>query len=87
MNKDIIIKELEALLNSYTAVLPIDHNSDIMGEPLLLSERDAASFLLDVEKAYKIDLNKLIPDLFVYSIDTVANRLLELVGENNVCRV
>jgi hypothetical protein len=87
MNKDIVIKKLEDILNSYTAVSPIDHSCDIMGGPLLLSERDAASFFLDIKKEFTVDLNKLIPDLIVYSLDDIADKLLELCVENNVCCV
>jgi hypothetical protein len=87
MNKENILRKLEELLSEYTAVLPIVHSSDIIAEPLLLSEREAASFFLDVEKEFQIDLNKLIPDLSVYSISAIADRLLVLCSKDNVCCV
>jgi hypothetical protein len=84
MNKEIVFRKLEEFLSTYTAVSPIENNIDIMGEPLLLSERDAASFFLDVEKEFKVDLNELIPNLIVYSLEDIANKLLALCNENNV---
>jgi hypothetical protein len=87
MDREIVVKKLEELLSAYSATSLMQNGSDIMSAPLLLSEREAASFFLDVEKEFKVDLNELIPDLFVYSIDAVANKLLELCGENSVCYV
>jgi hypothetical protein len=87
MNREIVLNKLENLLSSYTVVSPITHNNDIMTDPLLLSDRDAASFFLDVEKEFKIDLNKLIPDMIVYSLDNIADILIEVSVENNVCYV
>jgi hypothetical protein len=87
MNRELFLLKLEELLRIYTAVSTIPHSNDIMSEPLLLSERDTASFFLDVEKEYKIDLNELIPDLIVYSLDTIADKLSALCRDNNVCCV
>jgi hypothetical protein len=87
MYKENILIKLEELLSAYTRVSPISYDSDIMGEPILLSERDAASFFLDVEEEYKIDLNQLISDLIVYSISAIADRLLVLYSKDNVCCV
>jgi hypothetical protein len=81
MNKEFIIEKLENLLSSYTAMSRIDHSSDIMAEPLFLSECESTSFFLDIEKEFTVDLNKLIPDLTVYSLDAVADKLFELCRE------
>jgi hypothetical protein len=87
MYKEIVIKKLEEFLRSYTAISSIDYSSDIMAEPLLLSDRDAASFFLDIEREFKVDLNKLMPDLIVYSLEAIADKLSALCRDNNVCCV
>jgi hypothetical protein len=84
MNKEIVLMRLKELLSAYTAESPIEQSNDTMTEPMSLSECDAASFFLDVEKEYKVQLDELIPDLIVYSLDAIAGNLIKLCKVNNV---
>jgi hypothetical protein len=83
MNREIILVKLDEILGTYISVSSIEYSRDIMDEPLFLSERETASFFLDVEREFAVDLNKLIPELIIYSINTITDKLLELCKENN----
>jgi hypothetical protein len=85
MNRENVKAKLGELLSVYTTASSIDHSCDIMAEPLLLSERETASFFLDVVGIFSVDLNELLPNLSIYSIDAIANKLLDLREESNVC--
>jgi hypothetical protein len=78
MNREIVLGKLEELLSAYTDNSAIDQSSDIMAKPLLLSDCDSAAFFLDVEREFTVSLNILVPDLSIYSINSIADKLFEL---------
>jgi len=80
MKKETVIKKLEILLSMYTEKTYTNYDADIMAKPLLLSPCDTASYFLDVEREYNVNLNKVIPCLTVYSINNIADKILELCG-------
>ena len=83
MTKEIILKELEALflINANQPLVKLD--SDIMGHPLLLSACEAASFFLNVERKFAINLNELLPSLTAYSIDSISDKIVEFHCKNS----
>jgi hypothetical protein len=85
MTRENVKTKLNELLSVYITASSIDHSCDIMAEPLLLSEQETASFFLDVGGIFSVDLNELVPNLSIYSIDAIADKLLDLREDSNVC--
>jgi len=78
MSKETILKKLEPLLGIYAKEFFVNYDSDIMESPLSLSACDSAAFFLDVERELTIDLNELIPCLSIFSLNAIADRIIEL---------
>jgi len=84
MKKETVLKKLEILLSVYTKESSFDCDGDIMARPLLLSPYDAAAYFLDIEREYAVDLNDVIPCLTVYSLNNIADKIIELCATKSV---
>lgn len=81
ISKTTVVEKLEQLIKSYIDETEFSLSDDIMGKPLFLSAHELASFFLEIEETFSVDLNKLLPNLDMFSLDSIAELIVTLCDE------
>ncbi|WP_041703695.1 hypothetical protein [Lachnoclostridium phytofermentans] len=83
MKKDLISERLEQIICIYTNCRKIEPDIDLLAKPISLPPHDMAALFLDIEKEFGIDLNKLVPDLAIFTPSLIAKKI-GVLSENRI---
>lgn len=75
MNRDSALKRLMQLISVYADDRGIDNSADLMGYPVNLPPHEMAALFLDIEKEFSVDLNQLLPELELFSVNEIAEKI------------
>ena len=75
MEKELILKRLNCLIDIYTDGADFQADKDLMAKPISLLPYEMASLFLDIEKEFAVDLDKLVPDLITFLPNEITDKL------------
>ena len=71
MNKELILEKLCNIISMYISETKFHFDNDIMGYPIFLPAHEMADLFLCIEKEFAVDLNDLIVNLNVFSLNAI----------------
>lgn len=83
MEKDIVMKKLAEIVGEYSVKNIGYYGKDLMDKPAPIPPYDMAALFVDIEKEFDIDLNDLIPKLEVYSVEKIAESIMDANRQNS----